>query len=78
MLLRGAKFVIMLALCLQAGVVCRVMAEKDSDKKAEMLNAIDMRRGASLSRQSDTHPVEEVCHYRMVERTEQAVPLSMT
>lgn len=35
------------------------MAEPDSDKKAEMLNAIDMRRGASLSRQSDTHSPDQ-------------------
>ena len=62
MLLRGTKPVNTLALCLKDGVVCRVMAEKDSDRRAEMLNAIDMRRGASLSRQSDTHPVEQVCH----------------
>lgn len=35
------------------------MAEPDSDKKADMLNAIDMRRGASLSRQSDTHSPDQ-------------------
>lgn len=35
------------------------MAEPDSDKKAEMLNAIDTRRGASLSRQSDTHSPDQ-------------------
>ena len=61
-MLRGTKPVNTLALCLEDGVVCRVMAEKDSDRRAEMLNAIDMRRGASLSRQSDTRPVEQVCH----------------
>ena len=40
------------------------MAEQDSDKRAEMLNVIDMRRGASLSRQSDAQTPDEVknCH----------------
>ena len=38
------------------------MAEQDGDKKAEMLNAIDMRRGASLSRKADTHTSIEVMH----------------
>lgn len=41
------------------------MAEKDSDRKAEMLNAIDVRRGASLSRQSDAHTSDEVWHHSM-------------
>ena len=39
------------------------MAEQDSDKKAEMLNAIDMRRGASVSRQSDRPTPDEVMHH---------------
>ena len=33
-------------------VCCRVLAEKDPEKRAEMMKSIDMRRGASLSRQS--------------------------
>ena len=75
MLLRGSEFVSTPALCLQVGISCRVMAEKDNDKRAEMLNAIDMRRGASLSRQSDTYPLEQVCHHSMAE---QAMPSSVT
>lgn len=35
------------------------MAEQDPERRAQMMDAIDMRRGASLSRQS-AHSKEEV------------------
>ena len=41
------------------GLLCRVLAEQDSEKRAEMMSAIDRRRGASLSRQS-AQSTEEV------------------
>lgn len=41
------------------GLLCRVLAERDSEKRAEMMGAIDRRRGASLSRQS-AQSTEEV------------------
>ena len=33
-------------------LLCRVLAEQDPEKRAQMMDAIDMCRGASLSRQS--------------------------
>ena len=43
------------------------MAEKDRDKQAEMVNAMDMRRGASLARQLDSHPSDEVWYYSVLQ-----------